>query len=64
MEDPLHARHLLGRRHIDSDDAAVGDGRLDGNGIQRSRKVEVGRVLRRSGHLLGTIDARGVAADR
>ena len=58
MKDRAHTGHLLGRARIEFDNPAVGDRRLDRNGIQQPGKVEVGGVLRLSAHLHRAIDAR------
>src|SRR4029450_11650491 len=51
MKNSSHAWHFFGFGRIELLDFTVGDRRLDGNRIQKSGKVEVGGVLRCSGHL-------------
>ena len=51
MKNRAHAGHLLRGGGVELGDLAIGDRGLDRNGIQHSGKVEVGGVLRRSGHL-------------
>ena len=64
MKDRSHAGHFLGRGRVELDHAAVGDRRLDRNGIKHPGKVEVGGVLRPSAHLQRAIHARRAATDR
>ena len=60
MKDRSHAGHLLGRRRVELDHAAIGDRRPHRNRIQHPGKVEVGGVLRLAAHLQRAIHARGV----
>ena len=64
MKNRSHARHFLGRGRVEFDHAAVGDRRLDGNGVQHSGKVEIRGVLRHSSYLQRAIYARRLATNR
>src|SRR5438552_4581861 len=64
MKDRAHAGHFFGRACVQFGDFAAGDRCLDRNGVQRSRKVEVGGVLRRATYLQRAIDARRLATNR
>src|SRR5262249_42521568 len=63
MKHRTHAGHFLGGARVESEHPAVGNGRLDGHGIQQPGEVGIGPVLRRPGHFLRAVHARRVAAD-
>ena len=64
MKNRAHAGHLFGRSRVELCDLAVGDRRLNRNGIEQSGKMEVGGILRHAAHLQRPVDARSFATDR
>jgi hypothetical protein len=41
MKERPHPGHVLGGGRVKRDDAAIGDRRFDGHGVQHPRKVKV-----------------------
>ena len=64
MKDCAHAWHFLCLTRIELLQLAVGDRRLDWNGIQQAGKVKVRRIHRGAADLEWTIDARRLSTDR
>src|SRR5207253_8296870 len=57
------ARHFLSRSGVKAGDFSVGDGCSDWNGVEHSREMKVGGILRDSSDLARAIHADGIATD-
>jgi hypothetical protein len=58
-----HARHLLGRRHVDRDDAGVGVRTAQDRAVQHAGQGDVVDELRPAGEQLSILDALNLLAD-
>jgi hypothetical protein len=62
--DGLHARQLLGFRHIDVEDFRMRIGAAENAAGQHAQADKIGGVFGATGNLLGAVHERHIVADR